>query len=71
MWEQIKDILPGLGIALIMGVVVVLIGWLLPASYLVTLMVQIIAGALTVFLICESFKHEAYLELKDIAVNHF
>lgn len=71
MWEQIKDILPGLGIALIMGVVVVLIGWLLPASYLVKLIVQIIAGALIVFLICEFFKPEAYLELKDIAINLF
>jgi len=69
-WEQIKDILPGLGIALIMGVVVVLVGWLLPASYLVKLIVQIVVGALTVFLMCECFKPKAYLELKDIAINH-
>lgn len=67
--EQIKDILPGLGVALLMGVIVIVIGWYLPTSYLMRLVVQIIIGGLLTLFISEVFKPDAYLELKKITLE--
>lgn len=69
--EQIKDILPGFGIALSMGFVVLLVGYYLPASYLMKLIVQISIGAVLTLTLSEVFKVEAYHELKNIALEKF
>lgn len=71
MKEQVKDILPGFGIALVMGAIVMAGGWLLPASYLVKLIVQLVLGAFLAFALSEIFKPEAYLELKSIVLSSF
>lgn len=70
MREQVNDIMPGFGIALTMGAVVMLAGWLLPVSFLVKLIIQLILGALLSLLLCELFKPEAYLELRQIVLKN-
>lgn len=69
MREQVADILPGLGIALLMGVVVYFAGLLLPFSYLIRLIIQLALGAILTLALSELFKPEAYVELKRIAVE--
>lgn len=70
MREQVNDILPGFGIALAMGAVVMLAGWLIPVSFLVKLIIQLILGALLSLFLCEFFKPEAYLELRQIVLKN-
>jgi len=65
--EQLKDILPALVIALFMGVSVFLIGEILPVSYLLKLIIQIITGIAISISICEIFRLEAFFEIKQIA----
>ena len=69
MREQVIDILPGLGIALLMGVGVYFAGLLLPFSYLIRLIIQLALGAILTLALSELFKPEAYVELKRIAVE--
>lgn len=69
MREQVIDILPGLGIALLMGVGVYFAGLLLPFSYLIRLIIQLALGAILTIGISELLKPEAYIELKRIAVE--
>lgn len=69
MLEQIKDILPGLGIALIMGSLVFISGKLLLLPYWSLLIIQLTLGVGLTFLLSELFKPEAYLELKKIALE--
>jgi hypothetical protein len=71
MLEQVRDILPGLGIALLMGTVVMLVGKLIPFSYFYKLIIQFLVGAILTFILSEIFKPEAYLELKKIALDTF
>ena len=67
MREQVADILPSFALALTMGIVVYLAGWLLPTGYLVKLILQILLGAAIVLGLSELLKFEAYLDLKNIA----
>jgi hypothetical protein len=53
-----------------MGAVVMLAGWLLPVSFLVKLIIQLILGALLSLFLCEFFKPEAYLELRQIVLKN-
>lgn len=69
MREQVIDILPGLGIALLMGVGVYFAGLLLPFSYLIRLIIQLALGAILTIGISELLKPEAYVELKRIAID--
>lgn len=69
MREQVIDILPGLGIALLMGVGVYFAGLLLPFSYLIRLIIQLAIGAILTIGISELLKPEAYVELKRIAID--
>lgn len=66
--EQVFDILPSLFKSLIMAVMVYLVS-LLNLSSFILLPVQLIVGALIMFLLCEVSKPEEYLELKQIAVK--
>ncbi|MBN2863483.1 MAG: lipopolysaccharide biosynthesis protein [Bacteroidales bacterium] len=66
MREQIADILPSLLLALIIGAIMALAGWLFPFSNLAKLILQIFLGILLVFGISEFFKLKDYLYLKDI-----
>ncbi len=67
MWEQVKDILPGFFIAIIMGVLVFIVGQLLKENNFLILIFQITIGAAITLIISEVFKPEAYKELKKIA----
>lgn len=67
--EQIKDILPGLIYALIMGAAVFLSGLFLPVNYLVKLMIQLVFGIVLVLGFGELFKFEPYIEIKEIVTT--
>lgn len=64
-WEQIKDFLPSMLLALGMAVVVYLVG-LIPLTPYALLPIQIAVGAAIVFTVCEIAHLEEYLELKQI-----
>ncbi len=65
-WAQIKDILPSLLLALGMAIIVFIFG-LLPISPYILLPIQIIVGAIIVFVTCEITKLSEYMQIKDIA----
>jgi len=66
--EQIKDILPSFGVALIMALGVYVISCInIPAIWL--LLTQITVGASMTFTLCELFKLEEYVEIKGIVVS--
>jgi len=68
-WQQIKDVAPSYGIALIIAVSVYFFKFL-PINSVVILIVQLIVGALVFFFVCEAFKFEEYVEIKGIAVDY-
>lgn len=65
--EQVKDILPSLGVALAMAVPVFAMSFI-PISSFIILPLQIIVGAGITIGICEASKLPEYMELKDIAM---
>lgn len=67
--QQVKDILPSFFIAITMAVSVYLSGKILPFSYPVTLIIQIIFGALFVFLFCEITKFRDYIFAKELVLE--
>lgn len=69
-WEQVRDILPSLLMALSMFVILFAFSFL-PLSPYVMLPLQIFIGAAFTLTICEIRKSEEYLELKAIATPIF
>jgi len=67
--QQVKDILPSFLLALTMGVLVFLLGKLLPFNYPLELMIQIIFGALFVFVFCEITKFKDYSFAKELVLE--
>lgn len=67
--QQVVDILPSFGLALMMAVFVYLLGLFLPFSYLWLLIIQIIAGALFILLFCEITRFRDYLFVKEIVIE--
>ena len=67
--EQIKDIMPSLGIGLLMAIPVYLLSYL-PASPFIVLPVQIVIGGLIFFVSCEITKLPEYLEIKQIILQY-
>ncbi len=65
-FAQIKDILPSLLLAIIMGSFVFAEGLLIPVPFLYLLIVQLITGALLTFGLCEVFHFKDYLYIKEI-----
>lgn len=68
--EQVKDILPGFGVAVAMAVPVFAMSYL-PMNPFILLPLQILAGAVITIGICEGTKLPEYLELKGIALPIF
>lgn len=66
--DQVKDILPSFGIAVIMAIITYLVS-LLPLSPFILLPLQIIVGAVITIVLCEIIKPEEYKELKNIALS--
>lgn len=67
--EQIKDVLPSLGIALLMAIPVYLISYI-PLSEFAILPIQLLLGAGIVFVSCELSKLPEYLEIKQLALQY-
>lgn len=65
--EQVKDILPGFGVAFAMAVPVSAMSFI-PMNPFVMLPLQILVGAVITISICEAAKLPEYLELKGIAM---
>lgn len=68
--QQLIDIAPSYGIALVIALSVYFIKYL-PLSCFVVFPLQIIVGAGVFFLICETIKPEEYIELKGIAQSYW
>lgn len=66
--EQIKDILPSLGVALAMAVPVFVLRFI-PMNPFVLLPLQVVIGAIITIGICEAIKLPEYLGIKDIAIS--
>lgn len=67
-WMQIRDIMPSMLMALGMAIIVFLIG-LLPLSAYVLLPIQIVVGAVIVFITCEIIQLDEFLQIKNIAMG--
>jgi teichuronic acid exporter len=67
--QQVKDILPSFLLAFTMGVLVFLLGKLLPFSYPIELIIQIVCGALFVFVFCEITKFKDYIFAKELVLE--
>lgn len=65
---QIKDILPSLGIAVVMATVTYALS-LLPLSPFILLPMQVMAGAGITIALCEYFKRAEYLEIRSMALS--
>ena len=64
--QQIMDILPSFGLALLMALLVYMLGILLPFSYLWILIIQIIAGTIFILIFCEITQFRDYIFIKEI-----
>ena len=65
--EQVKDILPGFGVAVAMAFPVFAMSFI-PLNPFILLPLQIVVGAVITISICESTKLPEYLEIKGIAM---
>ena len=65
---QINDILPSLGIAVIMSVITYSVS-LLPLSPFILLPIQIATGAAITIALCEHFKQPEYLEIRSMTLS--
>lgn len=68
-WDQLRDILPSIGIAFAMAIPVYLLSFI-PISPFVVLPIQIIVGAVITYALCEWTKLEEYIQLKSITLNY-
>ena len=68
--EQLLDILPSFLVAVIMAVVVYSISFLQLSIY-VTLLLQLVLGAVVAIILCELTKLYEYQELKQLIIKHF
>lgn len=69
--EQLADILPSFLLALINGIIVFALSVILPFGHFPTLFIQLIAGGVLTFLLCELLKPDAYLVIKEIVVSKY
>lgn len=65
--EQVKDILPSFGVAVVMAIPVYAMSFI-PLNPFILLLLQIVAGAIITISICEVIKLPEYIELKGIAM---
>ena len=66
MKEQIMDIGPSFMIAMIMGVAVFLIGYVLAFKPIMVLCIQLLSGGVIVLFIASMFRLDAFMEMIDI-----
>lgn len=68
-WEQIRDILPSFGVAVVMAAIVYVLSFL-PVSPFILLPLQIVVGGIIVWTLCSIFKLEEFIELKNILFSY-
>ena len=66
--EQVKDILPSLGVALVMAVPISTISFI-PMNPYILLPLQIVVGSIITISICEVIKLPEYFEIKGITMS--
>ena len=66
--EQIKDVLPLFGVALLMAIPVYLLSYL-PLSHFIVLPIQIVVGGCLIILLCNVFKLPEYYEIKKVLLD--
>ena len=66
---QLKDVAPSFILALIMAMPVYAISFLSWSQFII-LPMQIVLGVLFAFFLCEFFKRDEYLQLKEIAMSY-
>jgi hypothetical protein len=69
--EQIKDILPAFGLALLVGLVVFFTGYIINVNDTLKLIIQIFTGISFFFFITEVTKMENYLSIKNLIIEKF
>jgi len=69
--EQIKDIIPGFLLAVVVNVLVFLAGILIVTSPIILFFIQISLGAILTIGICEFIKIKDYLYIKEIIIEKF
>ena len=69
--EQISDLTPIFFLALLIGIVIFLIGLIIPYSYLIKFIVQVSLGVIIACVVLEIFKLDTYLDLKEIIFTKF
>lgn len=67
--EQIKDILPSIKVSFSVSIPVYLLSFL-SFSNLIILIIQILFGAMILYVVCEKNKYDEYVELKDLLANY-
>jgi O-antigen/teichoic acid export membrane protein len=68
-WDQIKDLVPSFGSAVIMGIVMYLVGLLPNESHLLKILFQTITGILVYYLISLKASSSELAEVKSIMIN--
>lgn len=68
-WMQLKDIAPSLIIAFTMAIPVFLLSYI-PISEFILLPIQIVVGAVITIALCEWWKRDEYLQIKQIVVDY-
>lgn len=69
MLDQLKDILPSLFVAGFMAVLVFMISYI-SLPNLTLLVIQLVVGFVTTIALCEIFKIDSYIEIKEIVLNY-
>lgn len=69
--QQVKDILPSFFLALAMGVSVFILGLFLPFIYPINLIIQIVFGALFIFIVSELIHFRDYIFVKQLVLEKF
>lgn len=64
-WNQLKDVSPSYGVALIIAFAVYFWKYL-PLSYWLILPIQIVVGVVVFFVLCETVKQPEYMEIKEL-----
>ena len=62
-----KDLLPSAGIALLVGIITLFIGFI-PINIYALLALQVLVGAIVTITICERLNLPEYIEIKKIAI---
>jgi O-antigen/teichoic acid export membrane protein len=67
--KQVKDLLPVLSIALVMGVIVSMVGWIDFSSELMRLTVQVLTGVISYGILCRVYRIETYQSIERMVVS--